>query len=41
MIEMIRLTAKTAAPTHMSLTALSTAAGIAGRSAPAGWPLEG
>ena len=41
MIEMIRLTAKTATPTHMSLTAVSTGAGTGGRSGPDGRPLDG
>jgi hypothetical protein len=41
MIEMIRLTVKTAAPAYMSLTAVSTDAGAGGRSGSTGWPLDG
>jgi hypothetical protein len=31
----------TAAPAYMSLTAVSTGAGAAGRNGPAGWPVAG
>ena len=39
--EMIRVTALTAAPAYMSLTAVSTGAGAGGCSGPAGWPVDG
>jgi hypothetical protein len=38
---MIRGTALMAAPAYMSSTAVRTGAGAAGRSGPAGWPLDG
>ena len=38
---MIKVTVLTAAPAYISLTAVRTGAGAAGRNGPAGWPLDG